>query len=221
VENGQLLSWAPGKVSSSGVRPAVDLEGIGFSSLTYFHALYEANCLPLDRIFAWEAAPYDPADWWRHVPLNIRAKLTFFNLPVESRRGSLPLPMPGATGATGAREPNAGVRVVTRPAPLAADPLALIATVARPEDFVVLKVDIDGDPELELVSRVADDEGGIAALVDELYFEYHYYFDGLNFGWLTHRGGRNYAKWGNRTVDQALALMQRLRYRGVRAHFWV
>ena len=81
------------------------------------------------------------------------------------------------------------------------------------EDFVAMKVDIDGGPELELVTRVADNEGGIAELIDELYFEYHFRFDGLNFGWLTHKGGRNYQKW-NHTVDDALALMRRLRRRG-------
>ena len=35
-------------------------------------------------------------------------------------------------------------------------------------------MDIDGGPELELVSRIADNEGGLARLVDELYFEYHF-----------------------------------------------
>lgn len=58
------------------------------------------------------------------------------------------------------------------------------------------------------------------AAPQQLYFEYHFYFDGLNFGWLTHKQGRNYQKW-NHTVDDALSLMRRLRQRGIRAHFWV
>ena len=179
----------------------LDLEGIELSSLGFFCRLYEANCIQFDRIYAWEAAQYDGKDWWRHVPLEIRAKLTFFNLPVESVRGSLD---------SGARSGRASP----------ADPLAMIHQVAKPEDFVAMKVDIDGGPELELVTRVADNEGGVADLIDELYFEYHFRFDGLNFGWLTHKGGRNYQKW-NHTVDDALALMRRLRRRGIRAHFWV
>ena len=56
-----------------------------------------------------------------------------------------------------------------------ADPLAMIHQVAKPEDFVAMKVDIDGGPELELVTRVADNEGGVADLIDELYFEYHFF----------------------------------------------
>jgi hypothetical protein len=47
-----------------------------------------------------------------------------------------------------------------------------------------------------------------------------FFFDGLNFGWLTHRGGVNEKRW-NHTVDDALLLMRRLRERGVRAHFWI
>lgn len=56
--------------------------------------------------------------------------------------------------------------------------------------------------------------------MDEFYFEYHFFFDGLNFGW----GGDAEAearlkKLGN--VDDALRLMRRLRQHGVRAHFWI
>ena len=73
---------------------------------------------------------------------------------------------------------------------------------------------------VELVQRIAHDPR-LHSLVDELYFEYHFYFDGKNFGWLTHKGGANYKRWGRHSVDDALRLMRRLRERGVRAHFWV
>ena len=52
----------------------------------------------------------------------------------------------------------------------------------------------------------------IAALIDELYFEYHFYFDGHNFGWGSH---------GTGDVDTAVSLMHRLRTLGIRAHFWI
>ena len=99
------------------------------------------------------------------------------------------------------------------------DALQMMLSVATPEDFVALKVDIDGGDELGIVRRVAEDPR-LYSLVDELFFEYHFYFDGLNFGWLTHKNGANYARW-NHTVDDALRLMRRLRERGVRAHFWI
>ena len=151
----------------------------------------EANCIVFDRIFAWEAAPYAATDWWRDVPLHVRAKLTFFNLPCESVRGSLGSSQPssqpslagaGAGASTGGAPSSRGSRPSSDAAdpssqpssqpssrpPSAADPLALIRAVARVDDFVVLKVDIDGGPELELVERVADNEGGIASLIDEV-----------------------------------------------------
>lgn len=103
----------------------------------------------------------------------------------------------------------------------ASDPLATLRAVARPSDFVAFKVDIDGGPELEIVQAIADNRDGIAALVDELFFEYHFYFDNRNFGWATHRAGQNYRLWGNHSVDDALRLMRRLRERGIRAHFWI
>ena len=167
--------------------------GIGFSSLSFFTRLYMNNCILFDRVFAWEAVPFEGTAWWKHVPLAMRRRLTFFNIPVSSSRGMLSDP---------------------------ADPLALIRSVAKPADFVVMKIDIDGGPEMDLVHRIAENEAGVALLIDELFFEYHFYFDGLNFGWLTHRGGTNYRKW-NHTVDDALGLMRRLRMLGIRAHFWI
>ena len=40
---------------------------------------------------------------------------------------------------------------------------------ARPQDFVAVKVDIDGGPETQIVKRIADSPK-FARLVDELYF---------------------------------------------------
>ena len=65
--------------------------------------------------------------------------------------------------------------------------------------------------ELAIVEAIAE-RPEIAALIDELYFEYHFYFDGHDFGW----GG---AVSGD--VDTAVSLMHRLRTLGIRAHFWI
>ena len=53
-------------------------------SLPLFYQLYERNCIAFDRLYGWEAAPHDPARWWRDVPAWMRAKLTFFNEPVQA-----------------------------------------------------------------------------------------------------------------------------------------
>ena len=84
--------------------------------------------------------------------------------------------------------------------------------LVKAEDFVAVKLDID-TPSAELVIMEAIAESPeIAALIDELYFEYHFDFDGINFGWGEQVSG---------DVDTALGLMRRLRELGVRSHFWI
>ncbi|EOD14380.1 hypothetical protein EMIHUDRAFT_356628, partial [Emiliania huxleyi CCMP1516] len=51
----------------------------------------------------------------------------------------------------------------------------------------------------------------LLGLIDEVFFEYHFKVR-PEFGW----GNRM-----NATVNDALRLMQRLREKGVRAHFWI
>ena len=83
---------------------------------------------------------------------------------------------------------------------------------ASPEDFVVVKVDIDTPAaELTIMEAIAD-RPEIAALIDEIFFEYHFWFDGLEFGWLGNVQG---------DVDTAVGLMRRLRALGIRSHFWI
>ena len=71
--------------------------------------------------------------------------------------------------------------------------------------------------ELPIVRDIAS-KPELYELVDELYFEYHFWFDDLNFGWDSQRGGKNYVE---DTVDDAMALMSQLRRNGVRAHWWI
>ena len=83
--------------------------------------------------------------------------------------------------------------------------------IARPIDFVALKVDIDTPSvEVPLMEAILNSEA-LLGLIDEVFFEYHFKVR-PDFGW----GNRM-----NATVNDALRLMQRLRMQGVRAHFWV
>ena len=45
-------------------------------------------------------------------------------------------------------------------------------------------------------------------------FEYHFIYDGINFGWDNHF-------IANTSVDTAIELMQQFRRLGVRSHFWI
>jgi hypothetical protein len=97
--------------------------------------------------------------------------------------------------------------------------LALLNETARPSDFVAIKVDIEGQaggPELPIVRAIAE-QPELNRLVDEIFFEYHYYFDGIDFGW----GANKKAMKEGNNVDAALALMHKLRLAGIRSHFWI
>eukprot|EP00966_Prymnesium_polylepis_P194669 4512672-Prymnesium_polylepis.1 len=132
---------------------------MGGFSITAFANMYARGCIAFDRIYAWERSWQDPEAWWEGVPADLRAKTTFFNFGVE-------------------REPSANRS--------SASVLHLLREVARPEDFVAIKVDIDAAPiELSIVRQIADDPS-LARLIDELFFEYHFQFDKgtfLDFLW--------------------------------------
>ena len=155
-------------------------------SLMQFVSMYARRCIEFDRIFAWEATPFSAASWWRALPVAVRAKASFFNLPVPS-------------------EPTDGDDSFLR----------ILNATAAPHDFVAVKLDIDA-PAVEIsIVRALLRNPALTALVDELFFEYHFYEPHWRFGW-TFADAK-----GAPTVDDALGLMQQLRRRGVRAHFWV
>lgn len=86
-------------------------------------------------------------------------------------------------------------------------------TKCSADDYVVVKLDIDHpSTELAIVDVILE----LSHLVDELFFEYHFWFDNLNFGW-----GRLKKLRKTHNATTAIDLMHRLRRAGVRAHFWI
>ncbi len=78
-----------------------------------------------DRIFAWEARRLNPATLWGSIPPELVGKISYFNTPVTSEPGG------------------------------AHNPWRVLASVATPEDYVAVKIDIDHSPtELALVDQV-------------------------------------------------------------------
>ena len=76
-----------------------------------------------------------------------------------------------------------------------ASALGVLAQTARPEDFVVFKLDIDYPPlEREIIDAFLN-RPGLAALVDELFFEYPLGQDGLGSGPRASRGAQEFAVW--------------------------
>ena len=90
--------------------------------------------------------------------------------------------------------------------------LQVLEDAATPEDFVVMKVDIDSsDIEISLVWEILRSPK-LSSLVDEIFFEYHFNVS-PDFGW--EDSGENH------TVDDALHLLRELRAVGIRSHFWL
>ena len=131
--------------------------GIAVSSLGFFTSMYARNCIRFDGIYGWEAAPLAAGEWWRRVPISVASRVHLYNLPVKLATGN-----PTQHAAAEPADPDS--------TPIS-DPLATLVEVARPEDFVALKVDIDGGPEIDLVRRIAE-EPELYERVDELFFEY-------------------------------------------------
>ena len=115
-------------------------------SLPLFYRIYADRCLEPDEVYAWEPNPrVRGPDWWGELPGAIRAKVRFFNdFVVEGE-------IEQAKGPKG-----------THPA---ASFLEILETVAKasPEDFVVVKVDIDTSAiELSIVEAIAEGRRGYA-----------------------------------------------------------
>ena len=176
-----------------GVYATLPIDGGGLApSLPLFYRIYADRCLEPDEVYAWEPNPQvRGADWWGELPARIRAKVRFYNDVVdegELAQAEAPGPHPAQSF------------------------LEILGASANPDDFVAVKVDIDTPfAELTIMEAIAD-RPEIAALIDEIFFEYHFWFDGLEFGWLGNVQG---------DVDTAVGLMRRLRALGVRAHFWI
>ena len=61
--------------------------------------------------------------------------------------------------------------------------LRLLKSAVTVDDYVVVKVDIEGGPELKIVESIAHIPE-LSELVDEMYFEYHFNFSDVpNHPW--------------------------------------
>ena len=71
--------------------------------------------------------------------------------------------------------------------------LRLLKSSVTADDYVVVKVDIDGGPELAIVESIAH-LPELSDLVDEMYFEYHFNFDNQPHPWGRGTFGGNLAR---------------------------
>ena len=165
-------------------------------SIPMFTTMYQERCIDFDEIFAWEGVQYTASDWWKNIPVEYQQKIKFYNHYIEE--GDFDVAR--AMNFSGFSESHHSF-------------LRMFPLAVRPEDFVVLKIDIDGGTEMQIVHAIAKCPE-LADLVDEIFFEYHFYFDGENFG-----SGSDPNP--GHTIYDVLALMNKLRMQGIRSHFCI
>ena len=156
------------------------------SSIPLLFAMASRNCITFDQVYAWEAR-----------------EGRFFHPSQWSKQ----VPSNLRSRVTYFNEPVNLSRTSF---------FGVLEAAARPEDYVVLKVDID-TPWLEKrIIETVSAEPALAARVDELFFEYHLKLDD---------GTRVPKAWeqffSKDTIAEGIGLMQRLRRQGIRSHWWV
>jgi hypothetical protein len=160
--------------------------GAGGASQSWFYGMYKKRGINFDGFYAWEVSEHKPVDVFAQIPGDVRAIYHWFNIPAD--------PTPGADG----------------------NPFTILKQVARPEDFVIIKIDIDNSKvELPFINQILTDKS-ISSLIDELYFEHHF-----NMEPMVHNGWWTSGTESGQTMVDSAKLFLGLRNLGIRAHVWV
>jgi hypothetical protein len=136
----------------------------------------------LHRLIAYEVKPYDPTKYFNIVPDDVLPHYQFFNTK--------------CSGVPGDKH----------------NPLTIIKAIAEPDDYVVLKLDVDQkDVELPIVQQIINDPS-LHALIDEFMFEHHSTMPELKWAWGTAIEG---------SLTDTYRYFRSMRERGIRAHSWI
>lgn len=158
------------------------------SSLTWFICAYLQNLVVFDHVYGWEYSLLEPNQFWADVPQKLIPFYSFFNAPVK------------------------GDFTESMNIP------RLIERLARTDDFVSFKLDID-TPEIEipLVQQIMA-EPALASLIDEFFFELHFQCELMYEYWddVAH-------EMNGLILDRhhTFEVFSTLRHMGIRAHFWI
>lgn len=157
--------------------------GSGGSSQDWFVEAYERRGIQWDGIFAWEVTQHDPVEVWRNIPAHLKPIYHWYNIP-------------------------------TNPEPAHPDnALNYIMRTARPEDFVVLKIDIDNtEVEEALVNQILFSTR-LRGLIDEFFFEHHVNTQPMHHFWHT--------EGSPRILADTYRIFSTMRSEGIIAHSWV
>ena len=159
------------------------------SSLLWLNCIYKQHNITFDRIYGWESSLLEPTAFWNEVPKELLAKYHFYNAPMSADISH------------------------------GNSPLRVIKQMAKPEDFVSFKLDID-TPAVEVATVLQLLENPeLYSLVDEFFFELHFRCSVMmGCGW-----GKKIPKEVQGlqlSRKSAMELFVNLRKRGIRSHFW-
>ena len=144
--------------------------------------LYQKFGITFDHIYAYELTPGNAGELYKSLPAELLMAYHWINAGVEVDPAS------------------------------ALNPLKMIIENFSPEDFVVLKLDVDNpEVELSLVEQIIENDA-LTSLIDQFYFEHHVHLEELHGAWGPSVRG---------SVSDSLLLFQKLRTKGIQAHFWV
>lgn len=159
--------------------------GLGGASQQWIVAAYKGLCVNFDQIYAWEATSIPDSTVMDQIPVEFIGKYHWYNVPASAEPGNK------------------------------LNPLAVILAETRPEDFVVLKLDVDNWRVEESIVNQILNSTDLSSRIDEMFWEHHADFQPMARVWgpaAVHRG---------LTMGDSIKLFSELRRRGIRAHSWV
>jgi hypothetical protein len=151
------------------------------ASGSWFYNMYHTRGQPFDRFVAVEVSPLSVQEVYKQLPPDLAAAYTLINAPLNVGEGDT------------------------------LDVVKLIEGLVKPNDFFVLKVDVDSASIEQPFAEYLCKNATLASLVDEMMFEDHVDIVPM----------RPY--WGSslpRNLADSYVMFAKLRHRGIRAHSW-
>jgi hypothetical protein len=151
------------------------------SPALYISEVYHKFGFPFDHIYAYEMTQVNASRVQTQLPDGLRAAWHWINAPVNPDPDSI------------------------------FNPFKTLLENYGEEDLVVVKIDIDGGPEMPFLTQILND-ARLSNMIDHLYFENHVHLGELAGNWGSGMKG---------TIKDTLDLFRSMRDKGVAAHYWV
>ena len=161
---------------------SLDFHSKKIQPAVYLIRLFQAFGFSFDHIYAYEMSPKNPSHVFQSVPSSLKAAYHWINVGVDP-------------------DPHSDL-----------NPWKMLLDHYTPDDFIVVKLDIDTPHvELPLVYQLMDNPK-VAPLIDAFYFEHHVHLWELSPYWRSEVAG---------SILGSLKLFYWLRAKGIPAHYWV